>query len=258
MYDINSNNIIAFTALHAVVDIHYHMCFQIVVSTRTPFDCTIDGQTHSRIKGFLINQKISHLCQARETEVLVFFIDAESLVGWQIKEMLAGQPFLDIESILTPQQLTDFITSCAKADSVDEMQKISDKLLELILSLGTMKNERVMDDRMVKILEYVEANRYDPIILEDIGRLVFLSPERVRHLFVQETGIPFSQYLLWKRIKAVLTHVIGKNVPMIDAILENGFTDQAHFTHLFKRTFGVSAKLLLKNSRSIQFLKPQL
>jgi len=258
MQDINSNNIIAFTALNAVVDIHYHMCYQIVVSTRIPFDCTIDDQTHSRIKGFLINQKISHLCQALDTEVLVYFIDAESLVGWQIKEMLAGQPFLDIESILTPEQLTDFISACAKADSVDEMRQISDDLLKQILSLGPIKNERVMDERMIKILEYIEANRFDPIILDDIGRLVYLSPERVRHLFVQETGIPFSQYLLWKRIKAVLTQVIGKKVPMIDAILENGFTDQPHFTHLFKRTFGVSAKLLLKNSRSIQFLKPQL
>jgi AraC-like DNA-binding protein len=258
MHDIHSNNIIAFTARNAIVDIHYHMCYQIVVSMQTPFDCTIDGQTHSQIKGFLINQKITHLCQVLDTKVLVFFIDAESLVGWQIKEMLAGQPFLDIESILTPQQLTDFNSFCTQANSADEMRKISDNILEQILALGTVKSNRVMDDRMVKILEYMEANRHDPIILEDIAGLVFLSPERVRHLFAQETGIPFSQYLLWKRIKAVLTQVIGKNVPMINAILENGFTDQPHFTHLFKRTFGVSAKLLLKNSRSIQFLKPQL
>jgi len=188
----------------------------------------------------------------------VFFIDAESIMGWQMKEILAGRPFLDIEEILAPWQLMDFVSSCAAAASADELRKISDRLLEQVLSVGTLKSDRVMDERMIKILEYIAANQDDPIILEDIARLVFLSPERARHLFAQETGIPFSQYLLWKRIKAVLTQVIGKNVPMIDAILENGFTDQPHFTHLFKRTFGVSAKLLLKNSRSVQFLKPQL
>jgi AraC-like DNA-binding protein len=258
MYDIHSNNIIVFTARNAIVDIHYHMCYQIVVSTQTPFDCTIDGHTHSQIKGLLINQKITHLCQALHTDVLVFLIDAESLVGWQIKEMLSGQPFLDIESILAPQQLTDFLSACGQAASPDEMRKVSDSLLEQLFSLQTLKTNRPMDDRMVKILEYIEANRQDPMILDDIAKLVFLSPERTRHLFAQETGIPFSQYLLWKRIKAVLTQVIGKNAPMIDAILENGFSDQPHFTHLFKRTFGVSAKLLLKNSRSVQFLKPML
>jgi AraC-like DNA-binding protein len=258
MHDINSNNIIAFTALNAVVDIHYHMCFQLVISTRTPFDCTINGQTHSRIRGFLINQKITHLCQGQGTEVLVVFIDAESFIGWQIKELLNGEPFLDVETLLLPKQMTDFIHSWEQADTVDERRKLSDDLLKQLLSLGTLKEERVFDRRMVEILEYVEAHWHDPILLEDIGRLVFLSPERVRHLFVQETGIPFSQYLLWKRIKAVLTQVINKKTSMIDAILENGFTDQPHFTHLFKRTFGVSAKLLLKNSRSIQFLKPQM
>ncbi|WP_259071228.1 helix-turn-helix transcriptional regulator [Mucilaginibacter sp. X4EP1] len=258
MHDIHSNNIIAFTARHAIVDIHYHMCYQIVVSMQTPFNCTIGGQTYAQIKGFLINQKVTHLCEALNTTVMVFFIDAESIVGWQIKEMLAGRPFLDIESILSHEQLAIFTTACAQADSANEMRKVADNLLEQILSLGTLRGNRIIDDRMVKILEYIEANQHDSIVLEDIAELVFLSPERARHLFAQQTGIPFSQYLLWKRIKAVLTQVIGKNVPMINAILENGFTDQAHFTHLFKRTFGVSAKLLLKNSRSIQFLKPQL
>lgn len=258
MHSINSNNIIVFAAQHAVVDIHYHMCFQMVVSTRTPFDSTINGETHTGIMGFLVNQKIPHHCQAKGTEVLVFFIDAESFLGWQLKELLDGRPFLDIASLLSPEQLNGFVAAWAKVGSVDEMRKLSDELLEELLALRSLPKERAMDDRMIKILEYVDTNRQEPLLLEDIGRLVFLSPERVRHLFVQETGIPFSQYLLWKRIKAVLTQVIGEKAPMIDAILENGFSDQPHFTHLFKRTFGVSAKLLLKNSRYVQFLKPQV
>jgi AraC-like DNA-binding protein len=43
---------------------------------------------------------------------------------------------------------------------------------------------------------------------------------------------------------------------MSTASIQNGFTDQAHFTRLFRRTFGVSAKDLLKNSRYVQFLTP--
>ena len=68
--------------------------------------------------------------------------------------------------------------------------------------------------------------------------------------------MPFSQYILWKRIKQVIFQVLQNGVPMATAAVQNGFTDQAHFARLFRRTFGVSAKQLLKNSRYVQFLTP--
>lgn len=39
-----------------------------------------------------------------------------------------------------------------------------------------------------------------------------------------------------------------------DAAMYYGFTDQPHLSRIFKRMFGILAKLLLKNSRFIQFI----
>jgi len=94
--------------------------------------------------------------------------------------------------------------------------------------------------------------------LEKIAHHIYLSPERTRHLFLEQIEIPFSQYILWKRIKGVLSATIKGNQTFFEASLQYGFTDQSHFNRFFKRMFGISATMILKNSRFVQFIYPEL
>lgn len=258
MDNLNSNNIICFAAQNAVVDIHYHMCFQLVISMHSSFNCTIGETHHHNIKGFLVNQDIPHSCTADDTGVIVFFIDSESHLGFLLKKILNGNSFLDIEKILTEEQLKCFTSQVTPMPPINELRRISDELLQLIFPAQKEQYKIPIDQRVTTAMEYIDLNMDSPIDLNYISKRIFLSPERTRHLFAQETGIPFSQYVLWKRIKAVMTQVIKKQTPLVNAAIQCGFTDQAHFTRLFKRTFGISAKHLLKNSRSVQFLTPWL
>ncbi|MDZ4807960.1 MAG: helix-turn-helix domain-containing protein, partial [Bacteroidota bacterium] len=252
------NNVICFIAHNSVVDIHYHTCFQIVVSFQSTFNCLIEGNEYGNMKGFIINQTIKHSCKAQDTSVFVYLIDAESYLGWQLKEMLSGKAFLDIESLLTKHQLQQLIVQCNRASSIKEMKIVADDLLENILPTQAEQKNKIMDDRISKVMEYIEHNLDNPISLDDISKQIFLSPERARHLFVQQTGTPFSQYILWKRIKNIITAVLKNNIPIVNAAIQAGFTDQAHFSRIFKRMFGASAKPLLKNSRFVQFLTPEV
>jgi AraC-like DNA-binding protein len=258
MQNMAANNIISFVASHAVVDIHYHKCFQIVISLGAPFDCTIDKQKHPALRGFLINQSITHSCAAQDTSVLVYFIDAESILGWQLREMLDGKPFVPIDALLTREELAEMIRQYGEARSVEELRHLANGLLEKILPSRKEARQGMTDNRMNEIIAYIDGHLDNPLALQDLANHIFLSPERIRHLFAQETGIPFSQYVLWKRMKLVLTEVLQQKMPIVNSAIQNGFTDQAHFARLFKRTFGVSAGLLLKNSRSVQFLAPVL
>ncbi len=258
MQSIAANNIISFLSRHAVVDIHYHNCFQIVVSIQTAFNCTIHEKEYKNMKGFIINQNIKHSCKAPDTSVLVYFIDAESYLGWQLKEMLSGKPFLDIESLLTKHQLKELTTQCNQTTSAGEIKIAAEDLLEKIMPSQATQKNILMDDRIIKVTEYIDHHLASNISLNDISKQIFLSPERARHLFVQQTGSPFSQYLLWKRIKNIIISVLKNNVSLADACIQYGFTDQAHFSRIFKRMFGTSAKPLLKNSRFVQFLSPEV
>jgi AraC-like DNA-binding protein len=246
---------ISFLARHAVVEVHYHQCYQVVVSLRNGFDSVIDGKPYEGLSGFFLNQYITHACQAQDTETLVYFIDAESYQGWQLKEMLGGQPFIPIDAI---PEVTDA-----------NMARFAEDLLDRLLPGFSDQrppddrnqhpednNQRPLDQRIREALIYIESSLGDPLALEDVAGKIFLSAERFRHLFARETGVPFSQYVLWNRIKQVIFQVLQHGQLMSTAAIQNGFTDQAHFTRLFRRTFGVSAKQLLKNSRYVQFLTP--
>jgi len=258
MQNITANNIISFLSHHAVVDIHYHNCFQIVVSINSAFNCTIDKKEYKNMQGFIINQNIKHSCRAPDTSVLVYFIDAESYLGWQLKEMLSEKLFLDIESLLKKDQMEEVTVRCNQTSSAAEMKVVADDLLEKIIPSQAAQKNILMDDRIVKVMGYIDNNLDKPISLNDISKLIFLSPERARHLFVQQMGTPFSQYLLWKRIKNIIMSVLKNNTSLTDACMKYGFTDQAHFSRIFKRMFGTSAKPLLKNSRYVQFLSPEV
>ncbi len=258
MQNMPAHNVISFLSHHAIVDIHYHNCFQIVVSINSTFDCTIDKKEHKDMMGFIINQNIKHSCKAPDTSVLVYFIDAESYDGWQLKEMLSGRSFLNIESLLTEHEMEELMEKCAHSLSVEKMKDVSDNLLENIVPSSTFQNNNLPDERIKKVLKYIDLHLDEPISLEEISKEIFLSPERTRHLFVQQTGTPFSQYLLWKRIKNVIISVLKNDATLASACIHFGFTDQAHFSRVFKRMFGTSAIPLLKNSRYVQFLSPQV
>lgn len=258
MQTVGHDNLISFVARNAVVDVHYHQCFQLVVSLKLPFNSIIGGKSYENLKGFLVNQTVPHSCKAQETEVMIYFIDAESYQGWQMKEMLQGDPYAPIDVLLTGQDLQEIVDEYRNAEGLEAVQRVADNLLEKVLPNRRERNAREADERILKAIDYIEENLDNPLALEDISKEVYLSAERLRHLFVQETGIPFSQYILWKRIKTVLTQVVKGRQTMATAAVQNGFTDQAHFTRLFKRTFGVSAGSMLKNSRFVQFLQPAL
>jgi len=231
---------ISFLARHAVVDVHFHQCFQVVVSLKKPIDSVIDGMPYQGLCGFFVNQYIPHSCRAEDSPALVYFIDAESYQGWQLKNMLDGRPFLAIDAI----------------PEVTDKDMVSFSAALLAGWLPGMAGPRPVDMRIWEALAYIDSQLDEPLVLEEVAGRVFLSTERLRHLFVQEMGVAFSQYVLWKRIKHVIFLVLQKGLPMAVASVQSGFTDQAHFTRIFRRTFGVSAKEMLKNSRYVQFLSP--
>jgi AraC-like DNA-binding protein len=107
------------------------------------------------------------------------------------------------------------------------------------------------------LISTVQARMDQRLTLSSLATLIDLSPERARHLFREVTGIPFSQFVLWKRIRNTILLTLCERKSLTEACVAFGFADQAHFCNTFSRIFGTSTKVLPKNSRNIQFLIPQ-
>jgi len=99
------------------------------------------------------------------------------------------------------------------------------------------------DARVREILAWVQSRLDYPISLADAAELAGLSKARVRHLFVEQTGLPFRTYLLWLRLMRGL-EAFASGASLTDAALGAGFADSAHFSRTFRRMFGTAAAAL--------------
>lgn len=226
--------VISFVAHQAAhVEVHHHHCFQIVASIEGSFTCTIGGQTYERQQGFLVNQTVPHSCQAPAASVIVFFIDAESQHGWQMKALLAERPRLDIREFFAPAQWARLCASGQSQRPQAELRRLADEIFQTIFPAPLRMSP--LEPRLQPALDFIAAHLSESLHVEDIAHLLHLSPGRARHLFAQETGTPFSQYVLWKRIKQVIVTVVRGERTLTEAALAFGFADQAHFCRVFKR-----------------------
>jgi AraC family transcriptional regulator len=81
------------------------------------------------------------------------------------------------------------------------------------------------------------------VSLADAAAHVGLSTGRARHLFVEETGLPFRTYLLWRCLMRA-AELFSAGSSLTDAAHSAGFSDSSHLSRTFRRMFGIAADSL--------------
>lgn len=110
---------------------------------------------------------------------------------------------------------------------------------------GPLPVRPVGNPRIAAAIDFMSRRMRSAISLQDVAAAVHLSPSRLRHLFVQETGTTFRGYVLWLRInRAVAAMMEGRS--WTDAAHETGFSDSAHLSRTFRRMFGFNPSTLIK------------
>lgn len=77
-----------------------------------------------------------------------------------------------------------------------------------------------------------------------------LSESRFNHLFRAEMGVSFRSYRVWSQVRGALG-ALGADSRLTQAALEGGFVDSSHFSHMFRKTFGMTPSSVLKPLRDV-------
>ena len=97
-----------------------------------------------------------------------------------------------------------------------------------------------LDSRIQRVLEWLAGAGEGEVTAAKAASVACLSESRFSHLFVEETGLPFRTFVLWRRLmQAVGRAAAGDSLTM--AAHQAGFSDSAHFSRTFLRMFGVPA-----------------
>ena len=115
---------------------------------------------------------------------------------------------------------------------------------ELIARLAEDRQRaRRVDPRVTRLIAWIAPRLEQPLSLDDAASVVGLSAGRTRHLFVQQTGLPFRTYLLWLRLQRAV-ELFAAGTPLTEAAHAAGFADSAHLSRTFRRMFGIAAATL--------------
>lgn len=96
------------------------------------------------------------------------------------------------------------------------------------------------DFRVQRMIAWAESRLGTAAGLKEAASAVGLSPGRARHVFVEQTGLPFRVFLLWRRLNKAL-QLYAARKPLTEAAHSAGFSDAAHLSRTFRRMFGVAA-----------------
>jgi AraC-like DNA-binding protein len=177
------------------------------------------------------------------TELIAhLFIDPDSRVGRAVRDQFLSDAKL---ANLPPTLLRDLLVSLTAA--FEDPDRTDAELIELgrmlVARLGGAVEGRPPDIRVRRMVAFVLARVAEPVVLGDAATAVGLSAGRARHLFVEQTGLPFRTFLLWLRLmKAVEAYAGGGS--LTEAAHATGFSDSAHLSRTFRRMFGIAAVTL--------------
>ena len=130
-----------------------------------------------------------------------------------------------------------------KETSVHALRSASERVVDSIA--GSTTNRPSADARITAAVDFISRQMASGTNLRDVAQAVHLSPGRLRHLFVEQTGTTYRGYVLWLRInRAVATMMDGRT--WTDAAHEAGFADSAHLSRMFRRMFGISPTMLVR------------
>lgn len=109
------------------------------------------------------------------------------------------------------------------------------------------------DARIACAVESIDRQILDGTVsLPGSAGAAHLSVERFRHLFTAQTGMPFSRFVLWRRLGLAIRRLTA-DPDATAAAHESGFADSAHLSRTVRAMFGVSlteAGLLSAKGRS--------
>jgi AraC-like DNA-binding protein len=166
------------------------------------------------------------------------FIEPESRSGRIIaRALLKGGPLAAVPSALVAD-LAERIAAhfCSPTRDDDALVELGRALIDRLAGGATGD---APDLRVRKMIALAASKIDGPVSLADVAEGGKLSASRLRHLFVEQTGLPFRTYLLWLRLTRALA-CIAAGAPLTRAAHEGGFADSAHFSRTFKRMFGIT------------------
>jgi AraC-like DNA-binding protein len=210
---------------------HRHHSVQLIMALRG--DLLIRGASRGewmKCGAALVRPDAAHEVDARNTTILIGFIDSESELGKALEERIDG----DISCIPEKE------VACWRASLG---RTLTEPGVERWVRTQLLHRRRAVriHPRVNRVLKYLREKlgaSYD-FSLKTLSDISGLSQSRFMHVFTESVGVPLRPYILWLRLQRASCDLMA-GASATSAAHDAGFSDAAHLTRTFRRMLGVT------------------
>ncbi|WP_431210954.1 helix-turn-helix domain-containing protein [Puia sp. P3] len=173
-----------------------------------------------------------------------------SLQPWGLYGLLRISPAeianskIPLEDVLPPH----FRELVHRVQDNDDPGRIIATLQHYLLRHGEDRGHEMIGDAVSIIDKY-----RGQLQLSDLFKRYYLSPRRLEQLFDRSVGMSVKKYSRLKRFHFAVTQ-LKKDTHLTALALNAGYYDQSHFIHEFGEFAGVSPRVFLKESNTLNLI----
>ncbi|RCK71486.1 helix-turn-helix domain-containing protein [Desertihabitans brevis] len=116
--------------------------------------------------------------------------------------------------------------------------------------------QRLLDERVLRVLEHIDAHLAEDLDVQDLARVAHLSASRLSHLFSAQVGSPPLRHLDAQRMELAAELLELTSQPVAEVARRVGYGDPLYFSTRFRRRHGVSPTRYRRERRGQQQERP--
>lgn len=221
---------------------HAHHAIQVVIALEGRVAiCGADGGWHES-RGIVVRPNAQHGFDCNGALGVMVFVDPDSSEGAWLAAALR-QAITDVAEARLDAIVPALRAFAEHAGQGDDVAALVRGCVQAS-RLGPAPTRRV-DSRVTKVLDAIRAADELRMSLDRAADIACLSPTRFAHLFKEQVGLPFSRYLLWRKLTRAMV-AIGSERTLAAAAHAADFADAAHLTRTFHQMVGMAPSALMR------------
>jgi AraC family transcriptional regulator len=225
-----------------IVPAHAHHAIQIVIALDGCIAICGKDAAWQESRGVVVRTDAEHSFDCNGALGVMIFVDPESSEGaWlsaSIRHDITMVPDARLNAIVPALR--------AFAEHPDETHDLAALVRGCVEALrpGLAPTPR-LDSRVTTVLNAIRESDDLRMSLDQAADIACLSPTRFGHLFRDQVGLPFSRYMLWRKLTRAMVAVASERT-IAAAAHAADFADAAHLTRTFYQMVGMAPSALMQ------------
>jgi len=197
------------------------------------------GDEWTRCGAVLVRPDAVHEIDARDTTVVIAFVDSESELGAALCERIDREILcVSASEVARWRGALGPTPSEARAERWVRSQLLRGRR-EVKIHPGVLRVLKHLQERLAAA---------DDVSLGSLAGISGLSRSRFMHVFTESVGVPIRPYVLWLRLQQASCELMD-GASVTTAAHNAGFSDAAHLTRTFRRMLGTAPSELALRKR---------